>query len=242
MSLSLKSFNRKFITSLRIERIRFWYVKLRYRLLKKNMRFLGDYSSTIGDQTIDHNLSAFESDAAFGCGGRMGLLLHPVIAYNSLSTIDRSKLKILMVGCRTEDDIFWMKSYGFEQTIGFDLFSYSKHVLIGDIHQTDFQDATFDVVILGWMISYTKDPATVVKECRRILKTGGLLGIGLEHNPKQNDLEIINNETVRVNTLNSTSDIITLFDKSFEHKVLFEYDHYNDNDNDFSTVVITKCK
>ncbi len=227
------------ISILRYEKIRFFVAKKRYKYLKKNIRFIKDGSSSIGDDTIKHNFGALDSDAAFGCGGRMALLIYPVLAYYGLSTIDRGKKKILIVGCRTEDDILWMKSYGFNQTKGFDLFSYSKHVLVGDIHKTDFENETFDVVLLGWMISYTKDPVTVVKECRRILKTGGLLGIGIEHNPNQINENL---GTLRVNPLNSTGDIISLFDSTIKHKVLFEYDHYNQKDNDFSTTVISICK
>jgi ubiquinone/menaquinone biosynthesis C-methylase UbiE len=95
------------------------------------------------------------------------------------------------------------------------------------------------------MISYTKDPATVVKECRRILKHGGLLGIGIEHIPIKNtsiDIPEKFGSTVRVNYLNTSGNIISLLDSIMSHKILFEYDHCNQEDGDFSTAVVSICK
>jgi SAM-dependent methyltransferase len=238
MDFFRRFFAPRFIQFLSIRKIRFWVVKTRYSLLKKNMKFLKTGSDNIGEQTVAHNLSAFMTDAAFGCGERMGLLIYPVIAFYSFETIIKYEKRVLIVGCRTEDDIYWMKSYGFSQTLGFDLFSYSRHVLIGDIHKTDFENEKFDVVLLGWMISYSKDPEIVIKECRRILKPGGLLGIGVDHDPNQNVNGI---KPPRVNTLNSSKDIINLLDSNIKHKILFEYDHYNIKDNDHSTTVISIC-
>lgn len=219
---------------LRFYPIRLKYVQFRYWYKKNRMKFSKEQSSNIGEQTIAHNLSAFEQSpsAVFGCNGRMGLLIYPVISYY---VDDRWKLNVLIVGCRSEDDIFWMRSYGFSKTIGFDLFSYSSYILVGDIHNTSFEDNSFDVVLLGWMISYSKDPACVVNECRRILKTEGLLGIGLDHNPNQ-DIEGI--RPPRVNTLNSSTDIIDLLDSNMKHKVVFEYDHYPEGD--YRCVVISR--
>jgi SAM-dependent methyltransferase len=197
------------------------------------MRF-GNYNNeSIGETTVKHNLTAFDMPrAAFGCGGRMELLIYPIVSYFRKN---RASIRILVVGCRSEDDIFWLKSYGFSDTYGLDLFSYSKHILIGDIHNTDFADKTYDVVLLGWMISYTKDPGLVFKECKRILKDDGLLGVGLDHNPKQAAEGI---KAPRVNTLNSTADIKKMLDASISNKLVLEYDHYYGDDD--RCVVISK--
>jgi SAM-dependent methyltransferase len=230
----------KFIPLLKYKRIRFWVAKNRYYNNKSMMNIKSNNSSEISPDTISYNLSAFNSDAVFGCGERMGLLIYPIVSYYSHYLIKKAAKKILIVGCRSEDDILWMKSYGFEQTSGFDLFSYSEYITVGDIHETDFSDDSFDVVLLGWMISYTRNPASVFKECRRILKTGGLFGIGLDHMPDQDNTSIENGLALRANILNSTQDIISLLDLTMNHKVLFEYDHYEENDE--STAVITVCR
>ena len=224
------------ISILKNTKVRKWFVKLRYLALKQKMKFNRSGSSSIGEDTIEHNLNAFNESGGFGVGQRMGLLLYPVIAHDSFYTVKKEDKKVLLVGCRTEDDIYWMRAYGYKQAIGYDLFSYSKNILVGDIHNTDFEDQSFDVVILGWMISYTKDPETVFKECRRILKTNGLFGIGLEHNPNQIDDNL---PSPRMNPLNTTSGIKKLLDATMNHSVLFEYDHENDHVGDFSTAVVT---
>jgi SAM-dependent methyltransferase len=203
------------------------------------MHFIQNGSPSIGETTINHNLTAFKYNGGYGAGQRMGLLIYPVVAYNTFYLVNKSEQRVLLVGCRSEDDVFWMRAYGYRKAIGFDLFSYSKNVLVGDIHKTEFADESFNVVLLGWMISYTKDPAAVIKECRRILKPGGLLGIGIEHNPNQDNANIL---PPRVNHLNSTSDIISLLNATIKHKVLFEYDHQNDKDSDYSTAVVSICQ
>ena len=100
---------RLFLPFLRFYRLRYWIVRIRYAVLKRNMRFAEYRTPQIGEKTVSHNLSAFKYPrAAFGCGGRMGLLIYPIIGY---FTKDREKQKILAVGCRTEDDIYWLRAY-----------------------------------------------------------------------------------------------------------------------------------
>src|SRR6202012_5952842 len=93
--------------------------------------------------------------------------------------------KVLIVGPRTEDDILWAKSLGLFNTDGLDLFSYSPYIKVGDIHKSGIPDASYDAVLLGWMLSYSSDPELVVAECLRILKPGGYLGIGIESDALQ---------------------------------------------------------
>lgn len=229
----VQKIRRSFWSLLKHYDIRYFIVSLRYKFLKKNMKFGNYENESIGELTVKHNLSAFDIPrAAFGCAGRMELLIYPLVAYYRKN---RESIKVLVVGCRTEDDIFWLRSYGFTDTYGFDLFSYSKNILIGDIHNTGFEKGTYDVVLLGWMISYTKDPGLVFKECKRILKEDGLLGVGLDHNPKQ---KVDGIKPPRVNNLNSTADIKQLFNETINHKVVVEYDHYYDDDD--RCVVISK--
>lgn len=240
----VKRFKKLLIQSLKINKLRFLVVKYRYLLLKNKIKFYKGGSSSINHKTVEYNLTAFDSDSAFGCGQRMGLLIYPVVAYNTSNNVDKSKLKVLIVGCRTEDDIFWMKSYGFSQTMGFDLFSYSKYVLLGDIHKTEFPNQSFDIILLGWILPYTKDPAKVLKECRRILKLGGLLGIGIDHTPTESVDRIIYAKSMLgeiPNSINTSTDIISLLDSTGKHKVLFEYNHYNEKDNDLGTAVVSVC-
>lgn len=223
---------------LRFDRLRHHFVRLRYRLLRQRLRFAEVQSRQIGDDTLRHNLAALDSPSAFGCGGRMGLLIHPLVGYYSFFRIDRPSLRILLVGTRTEDDIYWARAYGFSGAMGFDLFSYSGNTLVGDIHATGFDDGTFDAVILGWMLSYTKDPVQVLRECRRIVKPGGLIGVGIEHDPRQQGDAI---EPPRANPINDASGLLAAMAEATAYQLIFQYDHCNDASGDYGTAVIVRC-
>jgi SAM-dependent methyltransferase len=184
------------------------FCRIRWIFLRRNLQFQDKeaVSGAVGGDTINHNFTALSrgDSAAFGMAKRMSLLLYPTAAIlkDRLETA-----RVLIVGPRTEDDIFWAKSLGLWNTEGFDLFSYSKHIKVGDIHASGLPSGSYDAVLLGWMISYSTDPAAVVAECRRILKPGGLLGIGIESNPLQRTEGI---QPPRVNSLNSTADLVEL--------------------------------
>ena len=235
MNRLYRAVTRRTLWLLRNDRLRFHFVKLRYRILKRHMRFFTTGSAKIGEKTVSHNLDALNVDAAFGCGGRMALLIYPLVAYYHFYSVRREDIKILIVGPRTEDDIFWLRAYGFFGVSGLDLFSYSESIQLGDIHHTDIPSQSFDVVLLGWMISYSKDPEVVIKECRRILKPGGLLGIGIEHNPHP-----IDPSSPRVNSLNSLADLERLVTSSGPVQRVFGYDHYNEAAGDFGTAVLSR--
>jgi len=168
--------------ALRIDGLRFKLCRLRWRLRKHKLQFHPSMDKAVGEKTISHNLSAFDCNAVFGMARRMSLLLFPTAAVFK----DRlNEVKVLVVGPRTEDDIFWARSLGMFNTIGLDLFSYSPLIQVGDIHDSGIPDRSYDAVLLGWMISYSSNPRRVVDECLRILKPGGLLGIGIESNSRQ---------------------------------------------------------
>jgi hypothetical protein len=204
-----RRFDSAFRALLFIDFIRLPYGRMRWLFLRGKLRFLEKTSTTegVGEETVSHNLDALlHSNAAFGMAKRMSLLLFPLAAVLK----DRlGSARVLIVGPRTEDDIFWARSLGLQDTTGLDLFSYSKHIGLGDIHNSGLSDNSYDAVLLGWMLSYSSQPETVVQECKRMLKPGGYLGIGIESNALQ-DIEGV--RPPRVNALNSTADLIGLVD------------------------------
>jgi ubiquinone/menaquinone biosynthesis C-methylase UbiE len=48
---------------------------------------------------------------------------------------------------------------------------------IGNSHRLDFADATFDAVTLHTLISHVEDPPAVLREARRLVKPGGVIGL-----------------------------------------------------------------
>lgn len=201
--------------------LRFHYCKLRWIFKKKNVKVFQAQHDATGDRTVTHNLDAFNDNAVFGMSGRMGLLIYPVVAFyrNALDA------NMLIVGCRTEDDLYWLKGYGYKNVQGYDLISYSNDVILGDFHQCQLADNSYDVVMLGWMITYTKNPELIISEAKRILKSGGLLCVGLDHCHRAIRQEA---DSPAANELNSAADLVTLIDA----EVIFLHEHnYSDGDN-----------
>jgi ubiquinone/menaquinone biosynthesis C-methylase UbiE len=48
---------------------------------------------------------------------------------------------------------------------------------VGDVHTLPFQDATFDVAFENALLEHVGDPIRALREIRRVLKPGGLVGI-----------------------------------------------------------------
>lgn len=186
----LKNFLRQLLI---IPALRTQFCKLRWKMKKGQIRYLDTLGPEVRQSVITHNMSAFKYNAAFGCGNRMTIVLYP------LSTLiqEKASAKVLIVGPRTEDDIFLAKALGLENTKGVDLFSYSPYIDLGDCHRLPYQDAEFDAVVLGWVIVYCGDPHLALREAKRVLKPKGYLAIGWEWVPedqKNDNLHIRGNK------------------------------------------------
>jgi len=48
---------------------------------------------------------------------------------------------------------------------------------IGDAHQLEFADGDFDIVIMHTLISHVDDPLQVLREARRVVRTGGTVAV-----------------------------------------------------------------
>jgi SAM-dependent methyltransferase len=199
---------RTLLQSLKIDPVRNLYCWARYFFLKGRMKVMPVMTDGVGQHTVEHNMSALHFRAAFGMGNRMALLLYPLAA--ALRNVPDAK--VLIVGPRTEDDLYWARSLGVTNVRGLDLFSYSPWIDIGDIHHTSYEDREFDAVILGWVISYSEKPEVLVAECKRITKPGGYLGFGIESNSNQRSTGKYG--PPRVNALNSGKDIADIVKES----------------------------
>lgn len=217
----LKALQNKIIKLMIIPRIRMYYCKMRWLMLKRNIKYYDQLGPEVTENVIKHNISAFKTDAAFGCGNRMSLLFYPLAAL--LATADNPK--ILIVGPRTEDDIFFSKSLGFADSIGLDLFSYSPYIELGDFHKLPYLDQQFDAVILGWVLAYSGDPLLAISESKRVLKSGGYLAIGWEWVPADQKLD---NLHIRGNSLNEVNEFRELVNLSlvFVNNPAYEKNHH----------------
>lgn len=89
-------------------------------------------------------------------------------------------LRLLIVGPRTEVEYFHAISCGFrpENIVCVDLFSYSPYCQPMDAHHFSLPSGSFDVVIHGWVLPYSKNFWVMISEACRVVRGGGLLAIG----------------------------------------------------------------
>jgi SAM-dependent methyltransferase len=183
-----------------VPHIRTYFCMARWKVMKRNLRFHDNPTAAVGENVVKYNLTAFDDIAGFGCGGRMNLVLYPLSAL----IMEPGNAKVLIVGPRTEDDIFLAKALGISSVKGLDLFTYSPHIELGDMHNMPYGAEEFDAIVLGWVIAYSSDPALAIKECKRVLKKGGHLAIGWEWVP---DSDKQRNAHIRGNPVNDVDDM-----------------------------------
>jgi SAM-dependent methyltransferase len=145
----------------------FWYCVLlrRLRTLPSEQAF---------DVTLRHNLKSLGKKL-----NRMQLLIRPLSVLEQVG----KDARVLVIGPRNEWDLFLLHRHGFEfrNCTGLDLISYSPRIVLGDMHAIPFGDGEFDVVLCGWTISYSAEPARACAEIARVCKRGGTIGIGVEY-------------------------------------------------------------
>lgn len=67
-----------------------------------------------------------------------------------------------------------MDHYGLRR-VALDLYAAPEIACCGDAHRLPFRDGVFDAVLCVSTVEYVRDPSTVVAECHRVLKPGGVL-------------------------------------------------------------------
>ena len=133
----------------------------------------------------------------------------------SIDFIDYENSKVLSVGPRNEGELFFIKSMGFKwnNITGLDLISYTPKIQLGDIHETNYNENTFDVVFCGWVLAYSNNFEKILKEILRIVKDGAIISIGFTYYPNQS------------NPLYSIDQIINYFKENISN-IYFKFDAY----------------
>lgn len=109
----------------------------------------------------------------------------PVLLVNALLGVEyvlsnAPRLDLLSIGPRSEAEIFALIAGRFqpERITGLDLISYSDFVRIGDMHAMPFDDDSFDVVVAGWVLTYSTDNQQAAREILRVARPGAHIAIG----------------------------------------------------------------
>ena len=141
----------------------------------------------------------------------------------SLDFIDYDNDKILAVGPRNEGELFLLRSLGFKwkNIFAIDLLTYSDLIELGDIHNCKYEDNSFDIIICGWVLSYSNNYEKILDEMFRICKNKGVISIGFTYIPEEKDK--VRKYESRKNVIESTKQIVKKYDKKIEN-VYFDFD------------------
>jgi SAM-dependent methyltransferase len=140
--------------------------------------------------------------------------------------IDKRRAKVLSIGCRYETELLYLLGYGFRQVRGLDMISYSPWVDLGNMHALRYPADSWDVVLLGWVISYSEQPEVAAAEVARITRNGGLIAVGVSYYPPAQLEEaerkgtIIGKKEGRIQTVDA---ILKLF-HPFVNRVYYSHD------------------
>lgn len=85
---------------------------------------------------------------------------------------------ILLVGPRSEYEIFSMFGHGFDSVTAIDIFTYSNLINVMDLMKLDPSQNRYDIIVLGYVLPYLSDPAAAIKQVTNCLNLGGTLVIG----------------------------------------------------------------
>jgi hypothetical protein len=93
----------------------------------------------------------------------------------SIKYINTDQVNLLCVGPRNEAEILLLKLYGFKNSIGIDLFSYSPLIKVMDMNFLEYTDNTFDIYYSSFVLNYSPDIKRTLSEAVRVTKHGGIL-------------------------------------------------------------------
>lgn len=176
-------------------------------ITSKNVKKFKGSDDKVAENTLQYNLDGAISAAD---------LDRPSIMFDVVSGIERvwnnrENLDVLSIGPRSEIEIFGLVGAGFDvhKIRAVDLFSYSPYVDIGDMHSLPYPDNSFDIVFLGWVLSYSKDQKQVARELLRVCKDRGIIVIAGDYSDSGKDDRLFNNTTTH---MQSTGQLLGLFE------------------------------
>ncbi len=148
----------------------------------------------------------------------------------SIDFINFETSKILSVGPRNEGELFLIRSLGFKwkNISSIDLISYSNLTELGDIHKSRYLDNFFDIIVCGWVLSYSNNYEKSLEELLRITKNKGLISIGFTYIPREIDKNREYDD--RTIILDTTEQILEKYKNNIEH-VYFNFDAMKSNPN-----------
>ena len=218
--------------------IRFLFL---FKILGRNFKFknkvevVADHITIHRDNKIlsvdDHNLHYSENLINLKktynkfSGSKTKILTMPLC---SIDFLNFEKAKILSVGPRNESELYFIRSLGFQwkNISSIDLISYSSKIKLGDIHDTNYTDNQFDVIVCGWVITYSNNYRKILDEIYRIAKNKAIICIGYTYMPEAKDK--MRQYKTSENRFDTNQQIIAHYGNKIKN-IYFNFDAYKDN-------------
>ena len=153
-----------------------------------NSQIAKSHSDSSAKVTIEHNTD-FERMFFSELSKRPDLISNVLSCLNSVRH-NSARMKVLSIGARTEAELFSLVNAGFhlDNIECIDLFSYTPHIKVGDIHNLEYENSSFDVVVCGWVLEFCNDIPKACSELKRVTKKGGIICIGGMHHPSSTNM------------------------------------------------------
>ncbi|MFW9875819.1 MAG: class I SAM-dependent methyltransferase [Candidatus Thorarchaeota archaeon] len=84
--------------------------------------------------------------------------------------VELTGLKVLCIGCRSIEEINYFKKAKAGNTVGIDLFSEDKEILVMDMHDMTFNNNCFDVIFSCHSLEHAQDYNRAISESIRVAK------------------------------------------------------------------------
>jgi SAM-dependent methyltransferase len=146
-------------------------LRLAYLMRRRGLRTLDRHGSNA--HTVTHNLRSL-----VGFNTRNERLL-----FGALVIEDVAAARVLVIGCRSEEELLMFRGYGFDNVSAIDLLSYSPWVDLADMHDMPYPDASFDLIYCAYTLSYSDDPKRAAREMLRVVADGGTIALAVEYMP-----------------------------------------------------------
>ena len=178
------------------------------------------------ETTIEHNLNYSKKIFSIKkkyhqfIGDKGKSLVSPL---DSLDFIDKNNSKILSIGPRNEGELFLIRSYGYywNNIYAIDLHSYSKKIKLCDMHDINYKNNYFDIILSGWTLAYSSNKNKALGEIKRIAKNNATICIGYTYLPEEKKYK-----TKEIDyRLISNQQLIEYYNIK-EHDIYFNFDSY----------------
>lgn len=175
----LAGLGRRLTQFLLVEEIRTVVTVLRYlyfAVLMRRLKVSEGASGDISEGALRHNLGALSRSVIKSA--RTHVLIRPLTVVQRIRPRIRD-VKVLSIGPRAEGELLNLLAHGFRwrNITGFDLFSYSPKIDLGNMHDMPYPDDSFDVVIASRVLGYSESPSKAAAEMVRVTNSGGVIAV-----------------------------------------------------------------